>query len=212
MEQERDLQQSQAINVDDNPKQDLPVYREEVPSRSRARFWLLAVGIFLGSFLVTSAVLFFSREDGQEMETEQKVAEKIIAADDRVEERIFYTKCQHLVTEVNENQLYVGLNALDLEKQGWQVTPKNDDVWWLYREEAALCSEDMQKRSIRKNGDKLSVYTGPVGTEGDILFDLNYADEMLPENWRQQLETGGINFADENVLFSALESLDEYLD
>ena len=125
MEQERDLQQSQAINVDDNSKQDLSVYREEVPSRSRARFWLLAVGIFLGSFLVTSAVLFFSREDGQEMETEQKVAEKIIAADDRVEERIFYIKCQHLVTEVNENQLYVGLNALDLEKQGWQVKAKN---------------------------------------------------------------------------------------
>ena len=175
-------------------------------------FWLLAVGVFLGSFLITSVVLFFNREDGNELETEQKITEKIIAADDVVEERIFYAPCQHLITEVNEDRLYVGLNAQDLEKQGWQVTAKGENSWWLYREENTLCPDDMERRNIRKNGDKLSVYTGPVGAEGEVLFDLDYSEDMLPENWQRQLEAGGIDFADEKVLFSALESLDEYLE
>lgn len=209
MEQERDLLQKQIVNDED--KKDAAVHGEE-RYRSSMRFWLLAIGVFLGSFLITSAVLFFNRDEGQELETEQKVAEKIIAADDSVEERIFYTKCQHLITQANENQLYVGLNIVDLEKQGWQVTPKADGVWWLYREEAALCPDDLGKRSIRKNGNKLSVYTGPIGTEGEVLFDLEYADEVLPENWQQQLENGGIDFKDETILFSALESLDEYIE
>lgn len=208
MEQEQDLLQKQIVNDDD--KKDAAVHGAE--TGSRMRFWLLAVGVFLGSFLITSAVLFINREEGQELETEQKIAEKIIAADDNVEERIFYTKCQHLITQASANQLYVGLNMADLEKQGWQVTPKGDGAWWLYREEAALCPEDLGKRSIRKNGEKLSVYTGPVGTTGDVLFDLEYADAVLPENWRQQLESGGINFESEDILFSALESLDEYIE
>lgn len=51
-----------------------------------------------------------------------------------------------------------------------------------------------------------------MGTTGDVLFDLEYADAVLPENWRQQLESGGINFESEDILFSALESLDEYIE
>lgn len=209
MEQGQDLLQKQIVN--DNDKKDVSVHGEE-RYRSSMRFWLLAIGVFLGSFLITSAVLFFNWDEGQELETEQKVAEKIIAAGDNVEERVFYTRCQHLVTQAAENQLYVGLNVVDLEKQGWQVTPKGDGAWWLYREEAALCPDDVEKRSIRKNGNKLSVYTGPVGTEGEVLFDLEYADGVLPENWQQQLENGGIDFANEKILFSALESLDEYME
>ncbi len=208
MEQERNLRQEQVINEDEQ----MLSFPKEESRFGKKGFWLLAVGVFLGSFLITSIVLFFQRENGNELETEQKITEKIIAADDIVEERIFYAQCDHLVTEVNEDRLYVGLNVNDLEKQGWQVTPQEENSWWLYREENTLCPDDMEKRSIRKNGSKLSVYTGPVGAKGELLFDLDYGEEMLPENWQQQLESGGIDFADEKVLFSALESLDEYLE
>lgn len=194
-------------------EQEQEISLDEKESRlGKKGFWLLAIGVFLGSFLITSAVLFLNRENGGELETEQKVAEKIITADDVVEERIFYAQCDHLVTEVNEDRLYVGLNVNDLEKQGWQVTPQEENSWWLYREENTLCPDDMEKRSIRKNGSKLSVYTGPVGVKGEVLFDLDYGEEMLPENWQRQLEAGGIDFANEIILFSALESLDEYLE
>ena len=117
-----------------------------------------------------------------------------------------------MISKENENQMYAGLGVTDLEKQGWQVTAKGNGIWWLYREEAALCPEDLEKRNIRKDGDILNVYTGPLGTKGDMLFSLEYQWDMLPEKWQSQLENGGIDFANEEVLLSALESLDEYLE
>lgn len=207
MEQEKDQEIREAIKEDAGIA---PLEKEK--RRTYPKFWMVAVGVFLASFFITSAILFLNKEKEPGLETEQKIAEKIIQQRDNVLEKIFYKKCQHLVTQVQENQIYTGLGVVDLEKQGWQVTAKDDHTWWLYREEDALCPEDIEKRSIRKNGGQLGVYTGPVGAQGDLLFSLEYREEMLPENWQRQIETGGIDFADENILFSALESLDEYLE
>ncbi len=61
-------------------------------------------------------------------------------------------------------------------------------------------------RFLRLEDGKLVVYDG----ENNLLDTLDYDVLVLPQTWQQQLQNGGISFANEEELLSALDSLDEY--
>ncbi|GEM_PF-3557609 len=61
-------------------------------------------------------------------------------------------------------------------------------------------------RQLRLEDGRLVVYDG----DNNLLNILDIDTSILPSAWQQQLADGGISFANEDALMSALDSLDEY--
>ena len=103
------------------------------------------------------------------------------------------------------------MNLQELNALGWDAFRAEEGIIVLFREEDDLCSEDRAKRHIALYNGKLAVFNGPIGSVGEPIEVLGIGPEVLEADWQQKLrENGGIEFSDEESLFSALESLDEY--
>ncbi len=128
-------------------------------------------------------------------------------------QEIYYRGCRHLVTkEIDLSVVYPGKSVEDLEAMGWQVDSSNPEKIILRRDDDGLCPNDEVYRRIASVESGIAIFAGPIGTDGPLLQTINLDVRQLPEDWQQKLQEGGIEFASEAELISALDSLEELLD
>lgn len=186
---------------------------------------MTAKQIFMGILLVFILILLIvglmllweifvpdqtSQEDPVAPTNQEK--EILIEANQPIRQEIYYRRCRHLESEEKLPDVeLVGMNLQELNALGWDAFRAEEGIIVLFREEDSLCSEDSAKRHIALYNGKLAVFKGPIGSVGEPTEVLGIGPEVLEEDWQRKLnEKGGIEFPDEESLFSALESLDEY--
>jgi len=128
-------------------------------------------------------------------------------------QEIYYRGCRHLVTkEIDLSVVYPGKSAEDLKAMGWQVDTSNPEKIILRRDDDGLCPEDDVYRRVAVTEDGIGIFAGPIGTDGPLLQTFTLDISILPAEWQQKLAGDGIEFADEEDMISALDSLEELLD
>ena len=119
-----------------------------------------------------------------------------------------YLKCGHLVTEGTGEMAPEELWELLEEKGGVRMQEAGDQALVIETEDA-FCPADANKRSLGIAGDYLAIFKGPAA-QGEIEKVTQIRVEQLPEEWRELLARGALEFHDETSLLEALDSLDEY--
>lgn len=128
-----------------------------------------------------------------------------------IRQEIFYTLSKRVVstTKGADQELY-GKSLAQLEELGWNAFRSSGGQIILFKEVEALSPEDEEKCHLKVHNGKLAIYAGPSTAQGPLLNDLGINPDYLDESWQSLLEQGGIDFANLDELFMALESLDEY--
>lgn len=131
-----------------------------------------------------------------------------------VEGRSFYSLCGHWEPLNLENYHHVTSESL-LDtfpaSRGWSIEDLGDKLL-ITKNIKGLCPADENKKHLGKFGDFVAVVKGPVGVNGGIIEVTNIKLSNLPEDFRQQAESGTLDFPDGQSLLEALDSLDEYLE
>jgi len=169
--------------------------------------WDLIVCLCL--LLITLTIVKMTRMSG-----EQEAAAEVparVTVETQLHTSIFYKPCGHTVTEnPADSSAFVGADSEALASMGWRVEWREDGVY-LYRESDDFCPTDAAKRHLRLYNRQLAVYAGPLGSDGELLEVLDIPLKSLPPRWLAQLTNGGIEFADEETLLMALDSVDEMI-
>ena len=177
--------------------------------------------IILASFMT---VLWFGFLDAEEpvnrLVRSDDVSNAVSVADQQQEifpatvvvETIEYERCGHSTVRNKRGEAgLVGLTYAELAAAGWRVEPQQGGKIELYRNVDELCPADSVKRCIRRTPRGVAVYTGPLGTDGELLYELTMDLTLLPEDWQTTLSTAGFEFASDAELFQMLENLDEFV-
>ncbi|MCL2817038.1 MAG: hypothetical protein FWD39_01450 [Clostridiales bacterium] len=141
----------------------------------------------------------------------RKEEEGFVDFDTVVRREIYYAACRHLdVHSAAGQEEFSGKSFGEITQEGWHIIWAEDGSAVAFRESALLCPEDDRKTHLAIYQDKLALFHGPIGTEGEPLEVIYVKPESLPALWRQKLiNNGGIEFQTRDELLSALESLDE---
>lgn len=104
-----------------------------------------------------------------------------------------------------------GEPAEELAELGQNLSWQESEV---YQSQAGAGPDtaDSLKRHIRLNQQRMAVYAGPIGGNGELLRQLDLPLQAIPARWLALLTNGGIEFADEETLLMALDNLDELAD
>jgi len=93
--------------------------------------------------------------------------------------------------------------------EGWSVTDSGDEII-LAKKLDSLCPECEKQTHLAAFGEYVAVVKGPVGVSGEVLEVTNIRIDGLPEHFRKQIRSRGLDFPDAQKLLEALDSLDEY--
>lgn len=145
----------------------------------------------------------------------KKTFEKpVVSQDTDVFFGTFYLTCNHLIKEQPDTELS-GIALSELVKkyspdEGWVVDTLNPKHIMIYKRKEGLCPGDAAKRHLGVKGDFVAVYRGPVGLNGGIERVTDIRVEELPVEFRAKLREGQLDFANEDELMDALDTIDEY--
>ena len=149
----------------------------------------------------------------QNVSPEQQVAEEMteyILDDTVVKKDIYYSACQHLVTEkISNSSEFNNKSFEELAQEGWYVFWGQNGEACVFAEEEGLCPQDAEKYHLVWQDDSLVIVHGPAGYNGEVEGRINVDFDKLPKLWQELLQKDGVEFANRDELLTALESLDE---
>ena len=93
--------------------------------------------------------------------------------------------------------------------EGWSVSDSGVEII-LAKKLDALCPECEKQTHLAAFGEYVAVVKGPVGVSGEVLEVTNIKIDGLPDHFRKQIRSRGLDFPDAQKLLEALDSLDEF--
>ena len=128
-----------------------------------------------------------------------------------VREEIYYTLSRRVIStaKLADAALY-GKNLAQLNALGWDAFRNENGQIVLFKEVPSLSPADENKRHLKARLGKLAVFAGPSNAQGPLLEELTINPALLGPFWQEQLNRGGLDFATNEELLTALEGLDEY--
>ena len=128
-----------------------------------------------------------------------------------VTREVYYRGCRHFINDqVDVSSLYPGKDKAALLAMGWVIDDSDPEQVVICRDEDGLCPEDQKYRHIIATQEGIAVYSGPIGTAGQQLSVIEMDLSLLPADWQAALSGKGLEFEDEDALYSALDSIEEY--
>ena len=127
---------------------------------------------------------------------------------------IYYLSCNHLIKGTPDASI-IGQNIDSLVKKyppedGWVVDNLNPKHILIYKKQTGLCPNDIGKRHLGIQGEYVAVYRGPVGINAGIERVTEIKVQQLPQEFREKVKLGLLDFANENELMEALDTIDEF--
>ena len=171
-----------------------------------------AASFFLTYWAVGSGVWMKERKPLKSLDAFFPKTEAVggFSEDTKVREQIYFELCRHLATrDVGLDDPIRDMNISKLKEQGWSVYQGDNDVT-IFKNMTGLCQACQGKRHLGIAGEYVAIYQGPVGVPGKQLEVLNIRVERLPTEWQEKVKRGELNFASEQELLEALDSIDEY--
>ena len=124
----------------------------------------------------------------------------------------FYAACRHSKMQIiTGNSAFSGMDAEMLAIYGYTLVWQ-DGIAVLNTESLDYCPTDRQKSHLRLVQDRLAAFSGPLSSQGELLYYLDIPLQALPARWLAQLTNGGIEFANEETLLMALDNIDELIE
>lgn len=133
------------------------------------------------------------------------------------EERYFKLcgeKNTNLVVDHNE---FLGKTASEMlqshypHREGWQLDILKNDTIVFYRELDDYCSEHKEMRHLAIENGYIVIKYGPAGTEGGVARYTNILAETFPDDIKQKIKVGLLEFKTEDEALQALDALDEFI-
>ena len=156
-----------------------------------------------------------STESGKKSQAVQKpFTQQVVKKDSKIIFGNLYSSCQHLIEQTVPVDIY-GLNVNELLRRfspddGWVVDNLNSNRIVIYQNVEGLCPDDASKRHLGSKGDYVAVFRGPIGINGGLERVTTIKLDQLPQQFEQKLINGELDFANENELMDALDTIDEY--
>lgn len=171
--------------------------------------YMLVVFILLTAVL--SAQIFMENNNKPEASPAGQEEIRAISRETKIRKEIYYSRCHHLVSEIITGDTeFAGKSFAEIENEGWSVFWADDGKVVVFQELDELCPDDADKRHLGIYEGNVAIYAGPSDCDGELIEALDIKVESLYPQWREMLSSGGIDFASEEELFAALESLDEF--
>lgn len=144
----------------------------------------------------------------------QSFTQQVVKRDSKIIFGNLYSLCQHLIEQKVPIDIY-GLNVNELLRryspdEGWVVDNLNSNRIVIYQKVEGLCPEDALKRHLGSKGDYVAVFRGPIGINGGLERLTTIRLEKLPQQFKEKLIKGELDFSNENELMDALDTIDEY--
>jgi len=128
-----------------------------------------------------------------------------------IREEIYYTNCRHLESRLLVNDpAFVNKSFEELGQEGWNLFWAEGGLAVAFKEVAQLCPADENKRHIGEYNGRIAIFSGPAGSEGQLIEELGIPLEHLYPEWQDKLAEGGIGFENQEDLLAALDNLDEF--
>lgn len=125
-----------------------------------------------------------------------------------------FQTCNHTVVLEEYKMAFTDANLAELQAKypasdGWK-TKSSNGLLIFQMDLEGMCPEDAAKRHLGVAGEYLAIFKGPVGLNGGLEKVTNIKVNSLPDEWREKVHRGLLDFASEAELLEALDSLDEY--
>jgi len=172
--------------------------------------FLLVVFIILTAAL-TAQVYISNNNSTPEASPAAQEEIRSISKQTQVRKEIYYSQCHHLISEIITGDTeFADRSFAEIENEGWSVFWADDGKVVAFRELDDLCPDDAVKRHLGIYQGNVAIYAGPSDCDGKLIEALDIKVESLYPGWQEMLTSGGIDFANEEELLSALENLDEF--
>ena len=129
-------------------------------------------------------------------------------------EREYVRSSKMQVSDFTEKEKILGKTLTEIkrlynEENGFKVFWENQTLV-IHQRINDWTPEEKTKLRLKVFQDRVAVYQGPDGDHDSLLKITGIVYSRLPEQIRQDIQTGKYEFADEQSLNDALENLDEY--
>lgn len=128
-----------------------------------------------------------------------------------------YTKCGHTITsEYEEQDRLTGKTLAEIQQEfiaeeGYLVWNDEENGTLMIQQRVDdWCPDDRKRVHLGVFKGHVAVFRGPAGTNDELLRITGIKAEHLPEQLRQTLEAGTLEYDSEDEANFVLENLDEY--
>lgn len=128
-----------------------------------------------------------------------------------------YTKCGHTITSEYEQQdRLTGKSLMEIQQEfsdgeGCLVwTDEENGTLMIHQQVDDWCPEDLKRVHLGLFKGHVAVFRGPAGSNDELLRITGIKAERLPEQLRQTLESGTLEYDSEDEANFVLENLDEF--